>query len=174
MKFEAIVEKVKKAYAKADLKKLGNEFALELDIYGEGEGAFYVEFKNGVLSVEPFEYYTRNAKLFAEGDTYVAIASGKLSAAKAIEDGILTFEGDIEAAKKLDLLASAPAAKKAPAKKAAPAAKKAVPAKSEAKAPAAKKAAPAKTEAKAPAKKTASAEKAPAKETAKKTTKTVK
>lgn len=177
MTYEKILDTLKKAYKKADLKKLGNDdFALEIDIYGEGEGALYVEFKGGVLAVEGYEYIDRSAKIYAQADTIVAIATGKSTVVKSAEDGKLTVEGDFEAAKKLDLMV-APVAKtaaKAPAKKAEtkPAAKKTAEKKTVAKKPTVKKteeAKPAVEETKAETAKTA--EKAP---TAKKAPKAVK
>lgn len=164
MTYEKIFSEVKKQFSKADVKKLTADFAFQFNITGEGEGIFYAAYKNGVLSVEPYDYKDRDAVFTADGATFTAIASGKLDAMEAIGAGKLYVDGNYELAQQLLLLipAKKTAAKKAPAKK--PAAKKAAPVK---KAPV-KKAAPAVkapeakvTEAKAPAKKPA--EKAPVK-----------
>ena len=37
--------------------------AVEFNVYGEGEGAFYIEIKDGKVSLEPYEYYDRDAKI---------------------------------------------------------------------------------------------------------------
>lgn len=153
MTYQKIFADVKKSFAKADVKKLTESFAFQFNITGEGEGIFYAAFKDGVLSVEPYDYKDRDAVFTADGATFTAIASGKLDAMKALSEGKLFIDGNYELAKQLLLLIPE---KKAPAKKTAakkPAAKKA-PAKA-----AAKKAAPAKAAAKKEAPKAAAVKK---------------
>ena len=176
MTYEEIVGYVKKKAAKADAKKFGPA-AVQIDITGEGEGAFYVAVGDGKFDVQPYEYYDYNAKVIADGNDFVAFLDGKKGAE------VLAIEGDENAAAIVKSFASAekvaakkPAAeKKAPAKKAEPKkaaakpaekkeeVKKAEPAKAEAK----KEVKPA-AEKKAPAKK-AEPKKAAAKPAAKKT-----
>lgn len=152
MTYEKIVSTVKKSLAKADASKVKTTVAVQVDIVGEGEGAFYVKVDDGTLAIEPYEYYDHDAKLIVSAKDCVDLFGGKLDVVKAYEEGKIKAEGDVE--KLLSLKEMLPAAKKAaPAKK--PAAKKAAPAKKAAKPAAkapAKKAEPAKA-AKAPAKK---------------------
>ena len=121
------------------------DFAVQINLTGEGEGAFYVEVKGGKAKVEPYEYFDRAALVNVSSEDYLAVLDGK----KDVKE--LNVEGDADKVYAL-LAVKKAAAKKAPAKKApakkAPAAKK----------PAAKKA-PAK---KAPAAKKPAAKKAPA------------
>ena len=151
MTYDKIVSYVKKAVAKKDVSKL-EDVALQIDVVGEGEGALYVEVKEGKLDVQPYEYYDYTAKLVISADELIAAVDGKADKAA------FQIEGDVEkisallnvitakaaaAAKKAPAKKAAakkPAAKKAPAKKAAAPAKKAPAAKK----PAAKKATPAK------------------------------
>ena len=195
MTYEKIVSAVKKAIGKKDVSKMA-DVAVQVDIIGEGEGAFYVAVKEGKVEVAPYEYYDYTAKYVVTADELMDVVNGKVAA-----DSVGSVEGDAAAlavlagakvpAKKA--AAKAPAkkaaakapAKKAPAKKAAAKApakkaevkkeapkaaeKKADAPKAAAKAPAKKAAAP-KAAAKAPAKK-AAAPKAAAKAPAKKATK---
>ncbi|MCL1867202.1 MAG: SCP-2 sterol transfer family protein, partial [Oscillospiraceae bacterium] len=71
MTYEKIFESVKGSLANADETKIGREFAIQCNIQGEGEGSFYIAFKEGVLSVEPYDYKDNNAQLFANGETFV-------------------------------------------------------------------------------------------------------
>ncbi len=188
MTYEEIVGYVKKKAAKADAKNFG-PVAVQIDITGEGEGAFYVAVSDGKVDVQPYEYFDHNAKVIADGNDFVAFLDGKKGAE------VLTVAGDEGA---VAIVKSFAAAEKAPAKKAAAkpvAEKKAAPAKKaepkkaaakpaekkeevkkeEVKKEEAKKAEPAKAEAKpaaekkaAPAKK-AEPKKAAAKPAAKKT-----
>ena len=149
MTYEEIVSYVSK---KATKLKAKGEAAVQVDITGEGEGAFYVAVKEGKIEVAPYEYFDHDAKVIADGNDFVAYLDGKADA------NVLEIQGDAEKAAIIKELVS-----KAPAKAAAkPAEKKAAPAKAAAK-PAEKKVAPAKAAAK-PAEKKAE----PAKEAEKK------
>ncbi len=125
MTYEKIFKEVKKTFEKANTKNLNREFAFQFNITGEGEGIFYAAFKNGVLSVEPYDYKDRDVIFTADGKTLLDIVSGKIEPIEAIEHGRLAVEGN-DLSNQLMMLI--PAVKKAPAKKEAkPAAKKAAP-----------------------------------------------
>lgn len=125
MTYEKIFKEVKKSFEKANTKNLNREFAFQFNITGEGEGIFYAAFKNGVLSVEPYDYKDRDVIFTADGKTLIDIVSGKIEPIEAIEHGRLAVEGN-DLSNQLMMLI--PAVKKAPAKKEAkPAAKKAAP-----------------------------------------------
>ena len=156
MTYEKIVENLQKKFAKADVKEIKAHVAVQVDITGEGEGAFYVEISDGKLAIEPYEYYEHDAKLIVSADNLTAVVDGKLDASVAYNEGLLQVEGNLESAAVLKALIPAKKAA-APAKKAAAPAKKAA-------APA-KKAAAATKKAAAPAKKAAAAPKVEAKKT---------
>ena len=154
MTYEEVVKKAKQAAKKMDAAKIDGHVAVQFDVVGEGEGAFYVEAADGKVAVEPFEYYDHNCKVRGGADAVLALLSGKLNAEEALSGGQMSLEGDggkfsafvsaIKAApkKKPAAAKAAPAekapAKKAPAAKAAPA-EKAAPKKAPAKKAAAKK-----------------------------------
>ena len=136
MTYEEIVAKVKKAYAKADTALVDEHLAVQVDVTGEGEGAFYIEVAEGKITVEPFEYYDHDFKVLCTGEEIIAIAEGKKKLSAEVEAGNAYVSRDVDKVAVFDLIvAKKAAAKKAPAKKAAdekkPAAKKA-PAKKEA------------------------------------------
>ena len=144
MTYEKIVDYVQKKFAKLDVSKIG-DVAVQIDVTGEGEGAFYVAVKEGKGAVEPYEYYDHDAKIIADGGDIIAIVDGKLDAVAAFNEGKIRVEGNVEKVAELKNVfgvKKAAPAKKAPAKKAAPA-KKTEPAK---KAESAKKEEPAKKE----------------------------
>ena len=118
MTYEQIVKSAKKALAKVDVSK-ADPVAIQVDIVGEGEGAFYVKVNDGTLAIEPYEYYDHDAKLIVSGKDCVDLFNGKLDAVKAYEAGKITVEGNLESVLKLkDLIpAKAAAAKKTAAKK---------------------------------------------------------
>ena len=143
MTYEEIVSYVSK---KATKLKAKGEAAVQVDITGEGEGAFYVAIKEGKIEVAPYEYFDHDAKVIADGNDFIAYLDGKADA------NVLEIQGDAEKAaiiKELVSKAPAKAAAKPVEKKAEPAKeaeKKAEPAKE-----AEKKAEPAKAAAKKPA-----------------------
>lgn len=177
MTYEKIFADLKKTMLKADTAKLEGDFAFQCVIDGEGEGIFYFALKDGVFSVEPYDYVGATATFRATAETYKNILAGKVTVDEAIAAGALEVDRPVSYADILSFFAKKAPAKKAPAKKAeAPkaAAKKAPAKKAEApkaetkKAPAKKAAAP-KAAPKAEAKKEeapkAAAKKAPAKKT---------
>lgn len=139
LKFEDIFEKVKKEFGTADVSNYEDFLALQINVTGEGEGAFYAKIENGTLDIQPYDYKDNNVSITASGNDLIDIFAGKLDIAKAYENGKLTVEGDM--AKALSIVPviennKKPASKKAaaPAKKAAPAASKKAAAKTDAKA----------------------------------------
>ena len=121
MTYEEIVSFVSKNIKKTAAKKVTQHIAVEFDIYGEGEGAFYVEVSDGVVVVAPYEYYDRDAKVFISGEELVKIINDEKTVTESISDGVMMVEGDNFAVEVLMGVLKA-TAKKTPAKK--PAAKK--------------------------------------------------
>ncbi|MBR4780144.1 MAG: hypothetical protein IK014_02150 [Lachnospiraceae bacterium] len=77
MTYEKIVEKVKKALAKVDASAVKGHLAVQVDVYGEGEGAFYIEVKDGKVDVQPYEYFDHDLRIRCTGEEIIAIAEGK-------------------------------------------------------------------------------------------------
>ena len=155
MTYEKIFADLKKTMLKADTSKLEGNFAFQCVIEGDGEGTFYFALKDGIFSVEPYDYVGATATFKAAADTYKSIFAGKITVEEAIATGALTLDkadsyADIlgffakKAAKKA---ASKTTTAKTPAKKAAPAKKEAAPKKTAAKKAEAPKAEVKKTEA---------------------------
>jgi len=94
MTYEEIISKVKKEFGSADVSNYEGHLALQINITGEGAGSFYTEINDGQLFIEPFDYKDNDAMLTACGDDIVNILSGKIEAAKALESGKLSVEGD--------------------------------------------------------------------------------
>ena len=139
MNYEEVVKKVKANLKKADAGKIGENIAVQYDVTGEGEGALYMEIKDGKIVVEPFEYIDHDIKVTASADDVLALTSGKIKYTDMLSDG--RAYGDGIKASKLDELEFKAAAEKKPAEKKPAAAKKPAAKKpATAKKPAAKKA----------------------------------
>ena len=77
MTFEEMFARVKEMFRTADVSGIPEHLAYQFNITGEAAGAFYVELKDGTLSIEPYEYHDRDALFTCSADTLFKIASGK-------------------------------------------------------------------------------------------------
>ena len=83
---------------KSDVSKVDGHLAVQIDIEGEGEGAFYIELKDRELHVEPYEYYDNDCKFIISGENFLKMADGKLDPVAAFFDGRLKIDGSIDKA----------------------------------------------------------------------------
>ena len=104
MTYEELFQKIKEMFMKADISGIKELLAFQINITGEGEGAFYAEVKDGTLYVEPYEYYDRDAIFICSADTLLKLASGKLDPVFAFTVGKLKVEGSLEKAMMLQKL----------------------------------------------------------------------
>lgn len=98
MTYEKLFQTIKEMFMKADVSQISEHLAFQFNIIGEGEGAFYAEVKDGVLYVEPYEYYDRDAIFICTADTLLKLASGKIDPIFAFTVGKLKVEGSLEKA----------------------------------------------------------------------------
>lgn len=77
MTYEQIVEKVKKALKKVDASGVKGHLAVQVDVYGEGEGAFYIEVKDGKVDVQPYEYFDHDLRIRCTGGEIISLVEGK-------------------------------------------------------------------------------------------------
>ena len=98
MTYQQLFRTIKEMFMKADVSNVSEHLAFQFNITGEGEGAFYAEVKDGVLYVEPNEYYDRDAIFICSADTLLKLASGKLDPIFAFTVGKLKVEGSLEKA----------------------------------------------------------------------------
>ncbi|MBO5426114.1 MAG: SCP2 sterol-binding domain-containing protein [Lachnospiraceae bacterium] len=96
MTYEEIVEKVRERLKDADTSKVDGFLAIQVNITEEGAGAFYVEVKDGKLSVEPYEYHDRQALITMKSKNFIKLMEGKLDPVAAFTLGKLKIDGSIE------------------------------------------------------------------------------
>ncbi len=129
MTYEEIVKKAQELVAKADASGISDHLAVQYNVTGEGEGAFYMEVKDGKVDVQPYDYNDRDILVTADGQTILDMMSGKIDIVAAYLTHKIAAEGDLGKADLLKkLISSAKKAEKATAKeekKAKKAAKKA-------------------------------------------------
>ncbi|MBQ9141629.1 MAG: SCP2 sterol-binding domain-containing protein [Lachnospiraceae bacterium] len=101
MTYEEIVAKVREEFADADVSMIEEHLAYQFNIQGEGEGAFYVEVRDGQLYIEPYEYYDRDAIFICSAKTLFKMINGDLDPVAAFTIGKLKVEGDLGKALRL-------------------------------------------------------------------------
>ena len=116
MTYADIFSELKRRFMEADVSDIQEHLAYQFNIIGEGSGIFYVEVKEGKLSVEPYEYYDRDAVFISDPETFMNIAEGKVDPIWAFTTQKLKVEGNIDKALKLKEIIDS---KKKQAKKAA-------------------------------------------------------
>lgn len=117
MTYEEIVQTAREILTNNDVSEFQQHLAVQINIVGEGEGAFYIELNDGKVAVEPYEYYDRDVILIATAENFMKIVSGKLNAVLAFTTGKLKIEGSIEKALELQKIIEAIKTKESKTKK---------------------------------------------------------
>ncbi|MCL2069008.1 MAG: SCP2 sterol-binding domain-containing protein [Oscillospiraceae bacterium] len=94
MTLQNVIKEVKAKTASFDGSTYQGFLAVQITLKDLGE-AFYVEIKNGKLSVEPYEYHDRQANMIVSSADFVKIINKKLNAVLAFTTGKLKIDGDI-------------------------------------------------------------------------------
>lgn len=102
MTYAEFFYEIKGRFMGADLSDITEHLAFQFNIEDEEAGGiFYVEVKDGELSVEPYEYYDRDAMFTATPDIFLKIAEGKMDPVWAFTVQKLKVEGNIDKALRL-------------------------------------------------------------------------
>ncbi|SES10904.1 hypothetical protein SAMN04487884_11923 [Butyrivibrio fibrisolvens] len=96
MTYEELVKEVKKNYGALDASNIKEHVAVQFNIEGEAEGAFYVEIADSNVDVEPFEYYDRDAVVTTSADVAISLSSKKVSLKDAYNDETAKVWGDLD------------------------------------------------------------------------------
>ena len=103
MRYEELVQEVKKATQTAIVSKIVGHIAFQFNVEGEAEGAFYVEVTEGKINVEPYEYYDRDLLIVTSADIIMQMVKGKLQPMVAYVNGQMKVYGDANQLKALPL-----------------------------------------------------------------------
>ena len=94
MKYEEIVLMVRNTFENADARTVFEHVAFEIDIEGEGAGAFYLEVAERSICVEPYNYFDNDGVVKVSGETLKDLCQRKYSFYEAWRDGKLRFYGN--------------------------------------------------------------------------------
>lgn len=96
MKDKILTDMIYKRLSEKDLSSVQGKLAIQVNLTGKIGGVFYIEILDGVLSVMPYEYIDRDATISVAISNLQKIVSGKLDIDKAIAEGKMKVEGDID------------------------------------------------------------------------------
>lgn len=96
MTYEELVQSVKNVYANADAGNVKEHVAIQCNIEGEAEGALYIEFSEGNIDVQPYEYYDRDVILTLSAANLLEIAAGKKDLLEAYHANEVSVWGDLD------------------------------------------------------------------------------
>ena len=96
MTYEELVQSVKDIYANADAGNVKEHVAIQCNIEGEAEGALYIEFSEGNIDVQPYEYYDRDVILTLSATNLLEIAAGKKDLLEAYHANEVSVWGDLD------------------------------------------------------------------------------
>lgn len=98
MKKEEVVQELRERFKEADASNINETIAVQVDLKDEDGGTLYLEVKDKVLSIEPYEYYDRNVILSVSSNDLLGIIDKKLDPVESISNGILSAYGDFNKA----------------------------------------------------------------------------
>ncbi|MBD5468958.1 MAG: SCP2 sterol-binding domain-containing protein [Lachnospiraceae bacterium] len=102
MTYADLFYEIKGKFMGADVSDIHEHLAFQFNIEDEeAGGAFYVEVKDGVLFVEPYEYHDRDAMFICAPEVLLKIADGEMDPVAAFTEQKLRVEGSIEKALRL-------------------------------------------------------------------------
>lgn len=98
MTYEEIFSQTKELILAGDFSGHKGHIAVQVNIKGEGEGAFYIELKDGTVSIEPYEYFDRDCIFVVSAKNFLKICDGSLNPVTAFTLGKLKVQGSIDKA----------------------------------------------------------------------------
>lgn len=96
MTYEEIVDLVRSVYEYADARNIFEHIAVQVNLEGEVQGAFYIEVAQRKVCVEPYDYHDRDGLITVTAETICAIVRQEITFTKAYETGLLRLEGNMD------------------------------------------------------------------------------
>lgn len=124
MTFFEMFDAAKAGLKNADVSGLNGHVAIQIEVTEDGCGIFYAEVTDGVLNVQPYNYYDHTAAVTLPHSTLFALLRRETTLPEAVAQEKAFVQGCMESAAKLFAAVPAPKKAEAPKKEAAPAEEK--------------------------------------------------
>ena len=97
MTFEQAFLKIKEKFKDVDLTKFTKDLAIQVNLSDEDcSGTFYIQFTDGKLFVEPYDYHDNTADITLKKLDFNKLVTGKLDIEKALSSSTMYLNGDKE------------------------------------------------------------------------------
>lgn len=96
MTYEEVVSRARDLYENADAREVFEHIAIQINVRGEAEGAFYIEVADRQICVEPYEYYDRDLLVTVDTEILVGLLEHKLNYTDVIQSGAIQIVGNME------------------------------------------------------------------------------
>lgn len=95
MSFQELFSQMREDFIRTDISSVSGKLAIQMNLTGEAAGTFYIEVKDGRLSIEPYEYIDRDVAITIDSKDFQKVAAGKLDPVMAFTTGKLKVDGDV-------------------------------------------------------------------------------
>ena len=100
MSYYETFELLRKSLRKVNFENGDKHLAIQVTITDEeASGVFYIEDLGHRVLAEPYNYYDNDADIISDSSTLIKLFEKKLDFEKALQEGIVTADGDIDALK---------------------------------------------------------------------------
>lgn len=96
--YEEVVDAAGKKVKAADFSKINGSISVNVHIEGACAGDFYIEYKEGKVSVEPFDYKNADIYIRASAEEFFKVMTNKSKFVEAVSGGNLMIEGNAQKA----------------------------------------------------------------------------
>ena len=100
MTLQNVIKTIKEKTASFDASGYKGFLAVQVTLSDLNQ-VFYVEIKDGKLSVEPYDYHDRQANLIIASDKFIKLINNKLNPVLAFTTEQLKVQGDVGKAQEL-------------------------------------------------------------------------
>ena len=121
MTFFEMFDAAKAGLKNADVSGLNGHVAIQIEVTEDGCGIFYAEVTDGVLNVQPYNYYDHTAAVTLPHSTLFALLRRETTLPEAVAQEKAVVQGCMESAAKLFAAVPAPKKEAAPAEEKKPA-----------------------------------------------------
>ena len=121
MTFFEMFDAAKAGLKNADVSGLNGHVAIQIEVTEDGCGIFYAEVTDGVLNVQPYNYYDHTAAITLPHSTLFALLRRETTLPEAVAQEKAFVQGSMESAAKLFAAVPAPKKEAAPAEEKKPA-----------------------------------------------------
>lgn len=95
MEYMDLIEMARRYYKDADASDVYEHIAIQVNVYGDIGGVFYIEIRDHNIYVEPYDYYDHDIAVSVDFYRAMAFYRGKIPTKEFIADKHVKIEGNL-------------------------------------------------------------------------------